>query len=96
MAFIDSDQDEVCLELVVFFDGMALEMLSGIHEHLGRGVYYLEIAVVDFSPQCRVCLHLRTGKGDGSQFELRACVNLWSQSHLGEFLPDHSSKRSMD
>ena len=52
MAFIDSDQDEVCLELVVFFDGMALEVFSGIHEHLWRGIYYLEVAVVDFSPQC--------------------------------------------
>ena len=50
MAFIDSDQGEVCLELVGLFGGMALEMLSGIHEHLWRGIYYLEVAVVDFSP----------------------------------------------
>src|SRR5271155_2486263 len=85
MAFIDSDQDEVGLELVRVFRGMALEMLGGIHEHLWGGIYYLEVAVVDFFPQSRLSRHVRFGKGDGSQLELCAFVNLWSQSHLGEF-----------
>ena len=79
MAFVDSDQDEVRLEVVRFFHSMALEMFSGIHEHLWRRIDYLEVAVVDFPPQYRFCLHVGGGKGNGSELEFRAFVNLSSQ-----------------
>ena len=59
---------------------MALEMFSGIHEHLWRGIDYLELAIVDFPPQCRFCLHVQAGKGNGLKLVFRTFVNLSSQS----------------
>ena len=44
----------------------------------------MEVAVVDFLPQSRVCLKVRGGKGDGSELETRAFVNLSSQSFHAE------------
>ena len=83
MAFVDSDEDEVCLELVSAFDGVALEMT--IH-HLWRSINDLEVAVVDFAPECRDARDVRGCKGNGSDIVLSAIVNLPSQQCHSESL----------
>ena len=79
MAFVDSYEDEVPLELVLAFRGVTLEMKIGIKDHLWRSIDYLEVSIVDFPPQPRVLRDIRRCQGNGSELVLSAFVNLPSQ-----------------